>query len=224
MAKKLQKSKIKYQTEEIIPGGKLNNFLNTYSGKIINFKKSKTFYIILIIAGLLLLAIYKKNWFIAAIVNGSPVTNLELQMRLNEQFRSKTLDQLITEKLILNEGAKNNVIISNAEVNNKITEIETNVGGAEALNSLLAQQGQTRNSVRQQIKLQLTVEKLYANEATVSAEEVQAFIEQNKEQLKATDSASQEKEAYDALRNQKLNQAFFLKFQELRSKAKIQIF
>lgn len=189
-----------------------------------NFKNSKIFYIVLIIAGLLLLAVYKKNWFIAATINGSPVTNLDLQMRLNKQFRTQTLNQMVNEKIILDEAIKNNVAVSETEINQKISEIETNVGGSQALDGLLSQQGQTRESLRQQIKLQLSIEKLYTNEATVSAEEVEKFIEQNKEQMKASGSAEQQKEAYDAIKNQKLSQLFPQKFQELKTKAKIQIF
>lgn len=189
-----------------------------------NFRSSRNFYIILIIAGVLLLAFYKKNWFIAATVNGSPVTNLELQIRLNEQFRTQTLNQMINEKIILSEAAKNNVTVSSADINQKISEIEGSVGGPQALDNLLSQQGQTRTSVRQQLKLQLTIEKLYANEATISADEVTKFIEQNKDQLRATDSAGQQKEATDAIKNQKLTQIFSKKFQDLKTKAKVQIF
>lgn len=229
MAKKTQNSK---ENLTVLPGGKLNNFLNNISEKVINLKKSKTIYIIAIIAGLLVLGIYKKDWFIAATVNGSPVTNLELQMRLNEQFRSKTLDQLINEKIILSEAAKNNVAVTEEEINKKVSEIETSVGGADTFNALLAQQGQDRNTVKQQIRLQLTIEKLYAKEATVSAEEVKEFIEQNRqsltpdntESLSASQSAKLEQEAFNTIRNQKLTQIFSQKFQDLRQKAKIQTF
>lgn len=211
------------KTQATLPFSKINSFLNRLSS-VKNFRSSKNFYIILIIAGLLTLAIYKKDWFIAATVNSSPITNLELQIRLNQQFRTQTLNQLINEKIILNEAAKNKAIVTEAEVNKKISEIETSVGGAEGLDALLSQQGQTRQSIRQQIKLQLTIEKLYDKEATVSAEEVNQFVEQNSSQLRATDSAGQQKEAYDAIKNQKLSQIFSQKFQDLRQKAKITIF
>ncbi len=218
MAKKIL-SKIKPKQ----PFGSINNLLDKFSGYK-NLRSSKKFYIILVIIGLLLLAVLKKNWFIAAMVNGSPLSNLELQMRLNRDFRSQTLTQMINEKIILDEALKNHVAVTEADVNKKISEIETSLGGAQTLNAMLAQQGQTRTSIRQQIKLQLTIEKLYANDATVSAEEVTKFIEQNKNQLRATDSAGQEKEAYDNLKNQKLTQIFSQKFQDLKTKAKIQIF
>ncbi len=189
-----------------------------------NFRSSKKFYIILIIAGLVLLFIYKKNWFVAATVNGSPITNLELQMKLNKQFRTQMLNQLINEKIILTEVMKKNTVVSEAEVSNKISEIEKSVGGAESLNALLSQQGQTRDGIREQIRLQLSIEKLYANEASVSGEEVAAFIEQNSDQLRATDSAGQEKEAAELIKSQKLSQIFSQKFQELKQRAKVQVF
>ena len=229
MAQKVKNPKLNSTAKSVsnltvLPGGKLNNFLNNFSSNITNVKKSKKFYAVVVIAGLLLLSLYKKDWFIAATVNGTPITNLELQSKLNQQFRSKTLDQLVTEKIILNEALKNNTLPTETEINGKIKEIETQVGGTQALDSLLSQQGQTRSSVRDGLKLQLAMTKLYEKDATVSAEEVANFIEQNKDQLRATDSASQQKESYDAIKSQKLSQLFSQKFQELKTKAKIQIF
>lgn len=208
----------------VLPGGKLNNFLNTYSEKLLNFKKSRNFYIILLVLGILVLAIYKKSYFIAAMVNGMPITNLELQSQLNKQFRTQTLNQLINEKIILDEARKGAAIPTVVEIDSKIMEVEKNVGGKDVLDSLLSQQGQTRESLRNQIRTQLAISKLYEKEATVSAEEVAKFVEENKQALVATDSAGQEKEAYEAIKNQKLSQIFSQKFQDLKTRAKIQIF
>lgn len=224
MAKQVKSSKLKVQSVNTIPGGKLNNFLNNFFEKIVTYKRSKVFYILIIAIGLLVLFTYKKSWFVAATVNSSPIANWELQSKLNQQFRTQTLNQLINEKIIMSEAVKAAAIPTEAEINQKISELETNVGGKEMLNSLLSQQGQTRISLRDQIKVQLAITKLYEKEATVSADEVTKFIEQNKEVLKTTDSASQEKEAQDSIKQQKLSQIFSQKFQELRQKAKIQIF
>ncbi len=222
IANRITKSTI--QKPDIIPGGKLNNFLNNFPDKIINFKKSKIFYLVVLALGILLLAIFKKSWFIAAMVNGNPITNLELQTKLNQQFKTQTLNQIINEKIIMLEANKNGVFTTEGEVDQKIAELEKNVGGKEVLDNLLSQQGQTRSSLRNQIKTQLIITKLYEKEATVSAEEVAKFIETNKNQLRATDSAALEIEATDSIKNQKLSQIFSQKFQELRQKAKIQIF
>ena len=106
----------------------------------------------------------------------------------------------------------------------KIAELEIQVGGAETLDGLLSQQGQTRSSIRNQIRIQLAISKLYEKDATVSSEEVTKYIEENKAQMQATDSAGLEKEATEALKQQKLSQIFSEKFQQLRSSANIQIF
>lgn len=205
--------------------GFLNNLLGKFSvDKITNYKPSKNTYLILLIVGILLLVTFKKSWFVAAMVNGQPVSNLELQARLNQQFRDQTLNQMINEKIILDEAAKDHALPTDAEVEKRISEIETSVGGVQAFNNLIAQQGQSRESVKQQLRIQLSIEKLYAKDATVSADEVNKYIEENKDSLKATDSASQTKEAEDILKQQKLSQVFQQKFQDLRTRAKIQIF
>lgn len=207
----------------MVPFAKVNNLLDKVS-ILKNFRSSKKFYIILIIAGVLLLAVFKKGWFVAAMVNGTPITNLELQMKLNQQFRTQILNQLVNEKIIAGEARKNGAIPTQTEIDSKIAELEENVGGKDVLDSMLAQQGQTKTDLKDQIWIQLAITKLYDKEATVSADEVTNFIVQNKDQLQSTDSAKQQQEAYDILKNQKLSQIFSEKFQELRSAAKIQIF
>lgn len=202
----------------------LTNSLMSWTDKITNFRPDKRSYIILIILGILLLAFYKKSLFVAAIVNGTPITNLELQLKLNDQFRTQTLNQLINERLILSEAAKHNAIPNNLDVDKKIADLESSVGGKETLDALLTQQGQTRSGLRKQVLVQLAITKLYDQEATVSADEVAKFIESNKQLLKATDSASQQKEAYDTVKNQKLSQIFSDKFQQLKQAANIKIF
>ncbi|MEK7616616.1 MAG: hypothetical protein AAB414_01015 [Patescibacteria group bacterium] len=218
MAKKTKaKSKVDY------PYKSVNNLLDKFSS-FKNLKSSKKVWIVVLILGLLLLAFYKKSWFVAAIVNGMPITNLELQLKLNEQFRTQTLNQLINEKIILGEARKTNSIPQGPEIDKRVLELETQVGGAEMLNTLLAQQGQNRKSLKDQVRLQLTITKLYEKEASVSAEEVAKFIEQNSSALQATDSAKQKEEAFNILKQQKITEVFNNKFQELRQNAKIQIF
>ncbi|MBI3109661.1 hypothetical protein HYZ06_01330 [Candidatus Daviesbacteria bacterium] len=201
----------------------VNNLLSKLAS-LKNFHSSKKFYVVLVILALVLLATYKKSWFVAALVNGSPVTNLGLQMKLNEQFRTQTLNQLINEKIILDEAGKNNALATGEEINKKIQEIENSLGGAKAMNEILASQGQDRNSIKNQIKLQLSIEKLYLKEATVSAQDLDKFLEANRDQLQATDSAQQIQEAENLLKQQKLSQIFNEKFQTLRQNAKITIF
>lgn len=217
MAKKTPK------TSEEKPFSLVNNLLDKiYSLK--NFRYQKKIYLILLIAGLLLLAVYKKSWFVAATVDSMPITNLELQMKLNDQYKAQILDQLITGKVILNEASKNNAIPTPQEVDSKLAELEASVGGKDTFDTILTQQGQTRSGIKERITIQLALTKLYDKEATVSAEEVTNFIKENSAILQSTDSAKQQQEAYDLLKQQKNSEIFSQKFQELKQKAKIQIF
>lgn len=189
-----------------------------------SFQFNKRTYFIIILLGLLLLAFYKKDWLVAATVNGAPISNFEVLGRLNQQYRSQVLNQMVNERIITDEAKKNNVTVSNEEVDNKISQLEANVGGTEALDGLLVQQGQTRSSLRDQLRIQIMIEKLYAQDATSSAEEINAFMEENKDQLQATTSAEQVKEAEEILTQQKLAKVFNQKFQELKEKAQVKIF
>lgn len=180
--------------------------------------------VVVIVIVLLVLGFYKKNWIIAATINGSPITFLEVLGRLNQDFKSQALDQLINEKIIFSEAKKKDVQVNKQEVNKKISEIEGQVGGTTGLDSILSQQGQTRKSLEEQIKIQLMMEKLYSNELTVSSNEVDTFIKESGSFLQSTDSAKQREEAEKILRSQKLSQVFAQKFQEIKQQAKIQIF
>lgn len=189
-----------------------------------NPKMIKKIVIFLAILLVILLAYFKKEWFVAATVNGSPITTIEVFSRMNQDFKGQIVQQMTDEKLIMDEAKKNNALPSSSDINAKMLEIEKRVGGAEALSGLLAQQGQTRASVERQIKLQLAMEKLYSSSATVSADEVSKYISQNGALLTATDSAGRQAEATEALRQQKLSQILADKFQELKTNAKINIF
>lgn len=192
--------------------------------KVDQLKKNKYLLIVVAIIALALIISYKKGLLIAATVNGSPITTLEVLQREDSQFRKQTVDAIVQEKLILGEANKKSAKVTEAEINTKIADIEKQVGGASALDSLLSQQGQTRASVRDQIKISLLLEKMYASEASVSAEEVTQFIEQNKAQMQSSEPAALTKEATDYIKSQKLNQIFSTKFAEIKKAASIQIF
>src|SRR3989344_6852463 len=232
MPKESQKSKVKIQKSKTskktgviateITGKKGGKGLSLST--LTSYRPSKKGWIIIAVILVLTLLITQKGVFLAATVNNTPITNIELLSRLNQQYRIQMINQLVNEKLILGEAQKKGIIVSGKEVEEKIAQVEGNVGGSEALDNLLSQQGQTRSSLKDQIKVKLVIEKLYADQATVSAEEVDNFITKNKDSLQATTSAEQTKEATEILKQQKLGKAFNEKFQELKSAAKIQIF
>ena len=172
----------------------------------------------------MLLVFNKKHWFVPATVNGLPILSPQVIVRLYSDYRSPAVSELIDERIIMAEAKKNNVLPSREEINARMTELEAQVGGAEALNNLLAQEGTSRTSLERRMSMRLALEKIYSNEATISAEEIDEFMKTNKAQLTASDSASQKSEAEALIKQDKLGAIINQKFTELREKANIKIF
>ncbi len=173
---------------------------------------------------LLLLVVNKKHWFVPATVNGLPILSPQVIVRLYSDYRSPAVSELIDERIIMAEAKKNNVLPSREEINARMAELETQVGGVDSLNKLLSQEGTSRTSLERRMSMRLALEKIYSNEATISAEEVEEFMKTNKAQLTATDSASQKTEAEALIKQDKLGAIINQKFTELREKANIKIF
>src|SRR3989338_7477869 len=134
----------------------------------------------LIIITLLVLAVLfwaGRNYFIVAYVNGQPVSRFELNSRLNSQFAESVIEQLINERLILSAARQQGIFITSAEIENRIKEIEGNLQGKMTLPEALNLQGLTPNSFRHQLELQLSIEKIFAGQATVSATEISEYLD-----------------------------------------------
>src|SRR5690348_15986934 len=58
-----------------------------------------------------------RSWFIVAIVNGQPITRASFTRELEKKDGRDVLNSLVTKTLIFQEAAKNNVTISDSDVN-----------------------------------------------------------------------------------------------------------
>lgn len=211
-------------TKTKIPAQIKNPLFDSVTKNFINKKISKRTLIIIIVVGLLLLAYFKKSWFVAATVNNQPIISIELEQKLNQQYRTQVLNQLINEKIIEQEATKKGVIISPRAISDKIDETEKRYGGSENFNMLLSQQGANKDDFVKQIKLQLMVEKMYSSEIQPTEDEIKQFMEANKNDPEATDEAKFKQTATVAVKQQKLSTVFQTKFQELKTATKVQIF
>jgi foldase protein PrsA len=174
--------------------------------------------IIIIVAAALLtsLVVWRKSWFVVAMVNNRPVTSIELYQRLNQRYGKSTLDGLIEEKLIYQEAAKQEVAVSTKEIDDRLAEIEKQLGGKEALDYALKSQGYTLEQVKDQIKTQLIVEKILGKDIKVSDADVESYIKDNP----AAKDLSKDEVRTQILR-QKVNEKASSWLDDLKKKAKI---
>lgn len=167
------------------------------------------------------LAWKNKGLFVSATVNGRPILRLELDQRLVSRFGDQTLDEMVGEVLIRQAASQNKITVNKAELDNKIAEIEKTLNGQITLKDALAQQGDTVESFRQRVELQLLLEKLTVGQVNVTDQEISDYIEKNKSSLIASDEAAMKQEAKDTLTASRQNTVLRQYFSDLKTKAKV---
>ena len=171
------------------------------------------------------LAFLSRGIFVAATVNGSPISRLSVIEELENQGGKAALDALITEKLITNEAAKKGVAVTDAEIGEELQKIEAQVtaqGGTLA--EALAQQGMTEASLKESIRTQTLVQKLLSDTVSVTDEEVGAYIADNEITLPAGQEQQIREQLKDQMADQKLQQEAQVLVTNLRNDAKIKYY
>ena len=119
--------------------------------------------------------------------NGGPVP-AEQRDRI---FR-EVLDQLVDYKLLVQEGRARKIAAADTEVDERIKEIQKQFPSEDAFKQMLTSRKTTLDQVRSDIRQDITVQKLIANEITaekvaVKPEQVTDFYAKNPDQFKQTE-------------------------------------
>lgn len=164
-----------------------------------------------------------RGLLIAATVNGEPVSRLGVISQLEQTSGASVLDNKINEMLIRQKARESHVNVTDEDINAAIADIETNVlGEGQSIDDVLALQGMTRDDLIEQIEIQVMVEKLLEGDVTVSDEEVNQYVESNRESINEENTEEDLRDfARQQIRQQKLAQRFGTWIQELRDAANI---
>lgn len=166
-----------------------------------------------------------KGLFIAATVDGSPITRLTVVSELEKASGKALLDSLINEKLIENDAKANKIVVTNDEINNEIKPIEAQIiAQGNTLDKALAAQGMSMDDFRHRIVLQKDVEKLLADKIAVTDAEVAQYIKDNKTSIPKGQEAVTLSQIKNQLVSQKLKSETQNLLAELRSKASIKYY
>lgn len=173
----------------------------------------------------LVLAYLAKGFFVAALVNGQPISRWSVISTLEKESGKDLLESLIVEKLIAAEAKAQKLEVADAELEAEIKKIEEQITaqGGE-LNEALAQQGMTLEILQKQILLQKQVEKLLADKVAVTDEEVSQYITDSQTVIPDGQESSVREQIKSQLANQKLNMEAPSYIEELKAKAKIKYF
>jgi parvulin-like peptidyl-prolyl isomerase len=183
----------------------------------------------LIITGIVVLvglfAFWKKDWFVVAMVNNQPITSVEFYQNLKAKSGQEVIDQIIRDKIISQEASTKGVVASPKDIDDRVKEIEDQIGGKDQLKSALTSRNISESDFRNQIKTQILVEKLLEKEIQVSEKEIDEYIAKNPEDQNVVGADTKDKKVRDeikkTIRSNKLNEKFQSWYSELEKKAKI---
>jgi len=190
-------------------------------------RTTKTFVVVLALFALFSVIFYTyRGVFVVAMVNGSPISRLSVVKELENKAGSSIVETMITKKLIDGEMKKSNIKVNDADIDAEMKKIEEQVtaqGGT--LEQALASQGMTVKDLRDQIIISKQLEQALGDKVTVSDEEVNQYMTDNKAFLpKGTNSEDLKEQIRAQLKEQKFNTEAEKWVNDLKEKAKIQYF
>ncbi|URT71684.1 peptidylprolyl isomerase [Cytobacillus firmus] len=126
----------------------------------------------------------------AATVNGEEISRDELHERLVDQYGQELLDSLITEKVIDQEAKKENVKVTQEEINEEKAVYAESYGGEDALKQTLESSGLTMADFEEDIESYLATKKLLEPRIEISEEDMKAYFDENKDSFAQEEQVS----------------------------------
>lgn len=175
---------------------------------------------------LVALVYYYKASVVAAVVNGKIIWRREIVKDLEKRYGQELLDTKVAQILVDNEAQRQGVSVGMEEVNEEIIALESSLEEqGQNLDTFLAQTGYNRNILADQIKMQKTLMKLVNDQIEVSDEEVEQYIDENKEMLPETETDEELREQVkDGLKQQKEQTETEALLMRLRNNARVTVF
>ncbi len=179
-----------------------------------------------IILGFLLLIYLSFKTFVVATINGVPITRFEVIKLLERQGGEQALDNLITRRLILQEAKNKGLSMSQPEIDEKLSKLNTYLEGQGTnLDTALEFQKQTKEELIADITVQGLVEKILQEDLSVSDEEISSYFKENRDFYAADATlADSSQQIREQLKSDKLTAKFQEWLDKARSEASIRRF
>ena len=175
----------------------------------------------ILLIGLLVLFFINKSILIAASVNGKPIFRWQLNTTMSSRYGQQTLEGMIGELLIEDAAKNEGVSVNQGMIDAKVAEIIGSLGNDVDIEELLRLQGMTRDEFENQVRLQMTVEQVFAKNLTITETDVDQYIATNAGRFSATDAATIRLQARQAITDDYVSSKFQPWFAELKERAKI---
>jgi foldase protein PrsA len=118
-----------------------------------------------------------------ATVNNEKITQLALYDRMVTEGGAATLDVMIKDKLVDQALKAANLTITDADMNAELAKLKERLGGEEAFQSAMAQQGLTLEKVKEYLAFDLKVVKVLSKDMQVDDAALKAYFDENMAQF-----------------------------------------
>ena len=125
-----------------------------------------------------LLVQYLNNDYSIAVINGVRISKNEYHKKLEDLYGQSVAKQLIDEEIILQEATKAEIEATDEEVQERLDEIITSIGGQESYEAALVANNLTEGDLKDQIKLDIITKEILEPSIEYTEEDVKAFFDQ----------------------------------------------
>jgi foldase protein PrsA len=167
----------------------------------------------------------------AAVVNGEVISKTALERRLIQTSGTQVVQQLIDEALILQEGRKQKISITDQDLKAKLSEVEKLIAPSSIDDALKAQK-LTRDDLDRDLRIQIITEKILGADLDITEADIKDYFDKNKttlaqdlgkkpEDLKLEDARQS---IVSELTHQRISAKYRPWVENLRSQSKIETF
>ena len=154
--------------------------------KIFASKKTLAILAVLIVAAIAVFIFLSTRSDVVAKVGGESLTKDDLYTFFVEQNGEAALDTLITKNLINQEVEKEKITVSSKEIDAELQELIDSYGGEETFEQQLTSSGLTQDDIKEDIEVNLKIEKLLEPQIEITEEEMQTYFDENKDSFAQT--------------------------------------
>lgn len=185
----------------------------------------KTLLITAIIILIVAIFYHYRSLYIAAMVDGSPISRFAVIQSLEKASGKQALEALITQKLLADEVKKRGIVVTDADIDAQTKKLSDQIASqGSTLDAQLASQGVTITTLRDSERTQLQVEKMLGDKLTVTDADVDQYIKDGKYNIPKEQLAAARAQIAEQLKQQKMNTEAKALIDSLRSSANISYF
>lgn len=177
-----------------------------------------------VLVGIIVVLGINRSVFLAAVVNGQPIFRWELNTVLTSRYGQQTVENMVTERLILAEAQKENISINKQAIDARAEQILQSFGSNLSVDEFLKMQGLSRSEFENQLRLQMIIQEILTKDLSLTDDMISQYIASNSGSFMATEPAQIREEARNAIIDEHISGKFQQWLSDIREQANVQTY